>query len=113
MKELSKVCWDMFRATGAMFEQEHLRFTNTFAATGVNGSGGGATKYTRGIMEHKVITNLRCVNGNKSLFRHWHQRFITALGQYDHVHEEIVQDLVKETDFGKEVDKAVEELRAT
>ncbi len=28
VKELSKVCWDMSRATGTMFEQEHLRFTN-------------------------------------------------------------------------------------
>ncbi len=57
VKELSKVCWDTFRATGAMFEQEHLRFIKMFAATGGNGSGGGATKHTRGIMENKVITN--------------------------------------------------------
>ncbi len=76
VKELSKVCWDMFRATGAMFEQEHLRFINIFAATGGGGSEGGATKFTRGLMEHKVITNLRCVNGDKSLFRQWHQRFV-------------------------------------
>ncbi len=55
VKELSKVCWDMFRLTGAMFEQEHLRII--------------ATKYTRGTMEHKVITNVRCVNGGRSLFR--------------------------------------------
>ena len=84
-----------------------------FAATGANGSGGGATKHTRGIIEHKVITNLRSAHGDKSLFRQWHQRFITALGQYDHVHEEIVQHLVKETDLGKELDKLVEELSAT
>ena len=43
-----------------MFEQEHLRFINMLAAAGVNGSGGGATKHTRGIMEHTVITNLKC-----------------------------------------------------
>ncbi len=41
MKELSKVCWDMFRATGAMFEQEHLKFINKFAATGSGGFGRG------------------------------------------------------------------------
>ncbi len=104
VKELFKVRWDMFRATGAMFEQENLRFINMFAAT---------TKHTREIMQHKVITNLRCVNGDKSLFRQWHQRFITAWGQYGHVHEEIVQHVVKETDFGKELDKVVEELKAT
>ena len=38
VKELSKVCWDMFRATGTMFEQEHLRFINVLAAIGGNGS---------------------------------------------------------------------------
>ena len=96
-----------------MLEQEHLRFINMFAATGVNGSGGGATKHIRGVMEHKVITSLRCVNGDRSLFRMWHQRFITALGQYDHVHDEIVQHLVKEADLGKEFDKVAEEFRAT
>ncbi len=62
-------------------------------------------------MEHKVITNLRCVTGDKPLFRQLHQRFVASLGQYDQVHEEIVQHLVKETDLGKELDKVVEELR--
>ena len=38
VKDLSKVCWDMFRATGAMFEQGHLRFINMFAATGNGGT---------------------------------------------------------------------------
>ena len=37
IKELSKVCWEMFRATGAMFEQEHLRFINMFTAAGSKG----------------------------------------------------------------------------
>ncbi len=32
VKELSKVCWDMFRATGAMFEEEQLKFINMSAA---------------------------------------------------------------------------------
>ncbi len=47
VKELSKVCWDMFRPTGAMFEQENLKFINMFAATVVNGSGGGATRHIK------------------------------------------------------------------
>ncbi len=109
-KELSKVCWDMFRTTGAMLEQEQLRFINLFAATGNEGNARGH-RVNKGIMEHKVINNLRCVSGDKSLFRLWHQRFVTALGQYDQVHEEIVQHLVKETDFGKDLDKVVEELK--
>ncbi len=68
---------------------------------------------TKGIMEHKVIANLRCVNGDKSLFRRWRQRLITALGKYDHVHEEIAQHVVKEMDFGKDLDKIAEDLRIT
>ncbi len=33
MKESSKVCWDMFRAIGAVFEQEHSNFINMFSPT--------------------------------------------------------------------------------
>jgi hypothetical protein len=40
MKELSKVCWEMFRATGAMFEQEHLRFIFMYMAANVFGGCG-------------------------------------------------------------------------
>ncbi len=83
----------MFRPTGAVFEQKRLKFINVFAATEIGGSGGGATKFTRGILEHKVITSFRRVNGDGSLLRQWQQRFITAPGQYDQVHEEIVQHI--------------------
>ena len=72
VKQLSKVCWDMFRATGPMFEQEHLRFISMFAATGSGGIGGGQ-RFNKGIMKLKVINNLRCVSGDTSLFRQWHQ----------------------------------------
>ncbi len=43
VKEMSKVCWDMFRATGAIFEQEHLRFTSMITAAGCNGGGTSGT----------------------------------------------------------------------
>ena len=82
VKELSKVCWDMFRATGAMLEREHLRFINMFTEAGSGGNGGGH-RFNKGIMEHKVINNLRCVSGDKSLFRQWHKTFVNTLGQYD------------------------------
>ena len=59
-------------------------------------------------MEHKVIMNLRMVNGDKSLFRQWHQRFITALGQVGGAHEEIVRQVVKEMGLGRELDKVVD-----
>ncbi len=64
-------------------------------------------RFNKGIMQHKVINNLRCVSGDKSLFGQWHQRFVTALGQCDQVHEEIVQHL----DVGKDLDRGVEELK--
>ena len=77
---------------------------NLVSAINPGGSGGhGGNRFTaKGIMEHKVIMNLRMVNGDKSLFRQWHQRFITALGQVEGAHEEIIQLLVRETDLGRE-----------
>ncbi len=35
IRELFQVCWDVFRATVAMFEHQHLRFVNMFFAAGV------------------------------------------------------------------------------
>ncbi len=52
-------------------------------------------------MEHKVIQHLRAVNGEKPLFRQWHQKFTSALRQVTGMHEEIVQRMVKEIDLGK------------
>ena len=40
VKELSDVRTEMFRATGCMFEQEHLRFINMITAVGSGGTGG-------------------------------------------------------------------------
>ena len=111
VKELSDVCMEMFRTTGAMFEQEHLRLINMFVATGGGGQGGGSHRFPKAIMEHKVIQYLRAVNGDKSLFRQWHQKFTTALGQVAGAHEEIVLRLVKEIDLGKEMEKVVTGMR--
>ncbi len=80
LRDLSKVCWDMFRATGAMSEQEHLRLISMITAAGQNGGGKGGTHgYSKGIMEHKVVQNLRAVKGDNSLSRQWHQKFTAAL----------------------------------
>jgi hypothetical protein len=51
------------------------------------------------------------VSGDKSLFRQWHQRFVTALSQVGDVHEEIVLNLAREIDLGKELDKITENLK--
>ncbi len=64
VKELSVVTMDLTKACGRMFEQEHLRFISMFSATRSSGGGGGG--FHKGVMEHKVITNLRAVNGDKS-----------------------------------------------
>ncbi len=45
-----------------------------------------------------------------SLFRQWRQRFIAALGQAEGVHEEIIRQLVRETDLVRESDKVVVNL---
>ncbi len=101
----------MFRAAGSMFEQEHLRLISMFAATGGGGSGGGGHRFVKGIMGHTVIQYLKAVNGDKSLFRKWHHKFTTGLGQVAGAHEEIVHRLVKEIDLGGDIEKIVIGLR--
>ena len=92
VKEQSVVTMDLTKACGRMFEQEHLRFIAMFSATRNNGGGGGG--FHRGVMEHKVIMNLRAVNGDKSIFRRWHQNSATFLGQIGGALEERVRRLV-------------------
>ncbi len=48
VKEVSDVNMEIFRASGAMFKQEHLRFINMVTATGSGGANGGGFKYTKG-----------------------------------------------------------------
>ncbi len=67
VNELTNVCMEMFKSTGTMFEQEHLRFISMFVAAGSTGASGGSYKYPKGIVEHEVIQNLRGVSGDKPL----------------------------------------------
>ncbi len=57
VKELTDVTREMFMASGCMFEREHLRFINLFAATGGGGHGGGV-RFPKAIMDQKVIQYL-------------------------------------------------------
>ena len=76
-----------------------------FAATGGGGYGGaGAHRFPKSSMKYKVVQYLRAANGGKSLFRHWHQKFTTDLGQVTNEHEEIVQRMVNEIEFCKDDD---------
>ena len=95
------MCREMFKATGGMFEQEHLRFILMITASRSGGRSGGGLHKT--IMEHKVIQNLRAMSGDKYLCRQWYQKFTTALGQVGGVHDQIVHRLVKDVDLGREM----------
>ena len=110
VKELTDVVREMFMSTGSMFQQESLRVLSTLAAQGGGGYGGGH-RPQKTIMEHKVIQYLRAVNGDKSMFRQWHQKFTTALGQVLGEHEEVIQRMVKEIDLGKDLEKVVTTLK--
>ncbi len=67
VEELSQVCWDMIRATGTMFEQEHMRFINMCTAAGSGGNGGAPQS------DHGAPTRHEPHDGqwDKSLFRQW------------------------------------------
>ncbi len=109
VKEFAFLLVDAIQATGKMFKEEHLRMINMVSTIHTEGLGGGCNRFTaEGIMEHKVIKNFRMVNGDKFLFRQWHQRFVTALSQSGDVHEEIVLNLVREIDLGNELYKITE-----
>ena len=69
LKELAMVTRDHTKCCGRMFEQEHLRFIAMFSATRASGGGRGGRGFRRGVMQNKVSTNLRAVNGDRSLFR--------------------------------------------
>ncbi len=71
------------------------------AAGGPGGTNQG-TKFTKGIMEHMAA------NRDKSMFRHWHHKLTTALGQVSVAYEEIDRSAWRRRyDLGKEMDKIV------
>jgi hypothetical protein len=85
-----------------MFDEEHL---GMMMVTSIHpGEGGGGTRFNRGIMEHRVLQNLRAVSGDKGLFRQWHRKFTTALGQVRAEYEEIVHKLAREIDLEREIE---------
>ncbi len=113
VKEIAALVIDLLKASGRIFEQEHLRMINMASAINLGGSGGarGIKVTAKEIMEHKVMMNLHMVNVDTSLFRQWHQRFITTLSQVERTREEIIKQLVRGTDLGRVLDKVVENLK--
>ncbi len=68
------------------------------------GGVGGGTRFPKGIVEHKVIHNLRAVSGDRGLFRQWHQKFTAALSPVKAEYEEIVHRLAREIDRGRKME---------
>ncbi len=100
VKRMAAINMGTFRASGARFELEHLKFLSMFAATGFNESSRAALGATgawlqKGIIEHKVIQNLKDVKGDKGFFRQWRQKFVTAIGQVNGDCEAIIHTWVK------------------
>ncbi len=56
-------------------------------------------------MEHSVIHDRKAVNGNRTIFRQWHRKFTTTLGQVDGGYEDNIYRTAREMNFGKGMDK--------
>ena len=109
-KETATTVRHAISAIGRMFEQEPARVMSVISASGGGGGGLRPEKHSRGVMEHRVIQGLRAVNGDKALFRQWHQKFVTAMGQVKEVYEEIIHNMVKEIDLGKDLEGTLRKL---
>jgi hypothetical protein len=110
LKETAATVRHAISAIGRMFEQEPARVMSVISASGGGGGGLRPEKHSRGVMEHRVIQGLRAVNGDKALFRQWHQKFVTAMGQVKEVYEEIIHNMVKEIDLGKDLESTLKKL---
>ena len=64
-------------------------------------------------MEYKVIQGLAKVSSDKSIFRQWHQKFLSAISQVREEFRDMMEELVKHIDLGKSTDKATELLEGT
>ncbi len=65
--EIAILVYDLTKAAGRRFEQEHLRMIHMVSAINPGGSGGqGGNRFTaKGIMERKVVENLRSHYGDE------------------------------------------------
>ncbi len=91
-----------------MFEQEHFRFINMFMAANLpedSGSGEVQTRYATGIMEHKVVQNLR---GGQ-----WRQKFVPTGAPEVHCSSGPTSERLRRhpSQLGGELDKIATGLR--
>ena len=74
VREIALTLRDVIAATGRMFEREPWRVTALISASGHGGAGPRSERQVRSVMGHRVIQSLKAVNGDKTLFRQWHQK---------------------------------------
>ena len=107
--EIAKVMRVLIHAVGGMLQEETMRTAAQIAASGATRNSGAAGS-TKGIMEYKVIMNLKAANGDKTWFRQWHLTFTTALGQVKQAYEWLVNSMTKEIDLSKDLGATLENL---
>ena len=66
--------------------------------------------HKKGILEFKVIQNIKPLTGNRSQFRQWHQKLINAISTINEEHAEIIKSIEKAMDIGDKIDDALDDL---
>ena len=100
--EMARVMRALIHAIGGMFQDETMRTAVQIAASG-GGRTSGATGSGEGIMEHKVVANLKAVNGDKTCLRQWRLKFATPLGQVKQEYEWMVNNVTTEIDLSRDL----------
>ena len=90
-------------------DKDEIRKLKDVINAGANGGGGG-DKYKKGILEYKVVQDIKSLTGDKSQFRQWHQKLINALSTIHGNHSEIIKDIEKAMDVGEKVDDVIHGL---
>ena len=83
---------------------------NQFAQYQSSSPGPQQQTFKKGILEFKVIQNIRPLTGNRSQFRQWHQKLINALSTIKESHAEIIRTLEKSMDVGDKIPEALDDL---
>ena len=70
-------------------------------------------QHKKGILEYKVIQNIKPLTGSRSQFRQWHQKLINALSTIKEDHAEIIRAIEKSMDVGDKIQESLDELDST
>ena len=102
-----KAIREVLTAVGMNIESEHARVVKIVEDKLGNNVGYGGGK--KSVMEYKVIQHLKPVTGEKSTFRQWRQKGLSAISQEKSEYGVMIEDLAKYIDLGKPVDKVLRE----